>query len=99
MLSIFIHFSNKNIYNKIVYHTNKQLLKEGFILGFGYSIAVGLTISTIILSCYVYETVKMHMNNDVKELKEKNDRKKKKENKVEEVEDLEINYNDNNESS
>ena len=39
---------------------------QGFMLGFGYSIAVGLTISTTVLVCYVYDTVQMHMN-DVKE--------------------------------
>ena len=54
----------------MVYYTNKQLFKQGLMFGFGYSIAVGLTISTTVLACYVYDTVKMHMN-DVKELKEK----------------------------
>ena len=41
-----------------------------------HCIAVGLTISTTVLACYVYDTVKMHMN-DVKELKEKIDGKEK----------------------
>ena len=54
--------------------------QQGFMLGFGYSIAVGLTISRTVLVCYVYDTVQMHMN-DVKELKEKIDGKEK-ENKV-----------------
>ena len=67
---------NKNIYNKMVYYTNKQMFQHGFMFGFGYSIAVTLTISTTVLGCYVYDTVKMHMN-DVKELKEKIDGKEK----------------------
>ena len=74
---------NKNIYNKGMIYSQ---FKQGFMFGFGYSIAVGLTISTTVLVCYVYDTVKMHMN-DVKELKEKIDGKEKetldkKENKV-----------------
>ena len=54
----------------MVYYTNKQLFRDGFMLGVGYSIAVGLTFSTATLACYVYETVKTHMN-DVKELKQR----------------------------
>ena len=74
---------NKNIYNKGMIYSQFQ---QGFMFGFGYSIAVGLTISTTVLVCYVYDTVQMHMN-DVKELKEKIDGKEKetldkKENKV-----------------
>ena len=70
----------------MVYYTNKQLLKQAFLLVFGYSITIELTISTTSLACYVYDTVKMHVN-DVKELKQKV------------VEDLQINFNDNNKSS
>ena len=57
-------------------NSKSSQFQEGFMLGFGYSIAVGLTISTTVLVCYVYDTVQMHMN-DVKELKEKIDGKEK----------------------
>ena len=65
----------------MVYHTNKELFKQGFIIGSGYSIAVGLTFSMAELACYVYDTVKTYMN-DIKELKQR---------KV--VEELQINEN------
>ena len=42
----------------MVYYTNKEMFQHGFMDGFGYSIAVGLTISTTVLACYVYDTVK-----------------------------------------
>ena len=66
-------------------------------LGFGYSIAIELTISTTSLACYVYDTVKMHMN-DVKELKQEvvEDLQiyaNAKESKKKVVEDLQINDN------
>ena len=67
-------------------NSKSSQFQQGFMFDFGYSIAVGLTISTTVLVCYVYDTVQMHMN-DVKELKEKIDGKEKetldkKENKV-----------------
>ena len=43
----------------MVYYVNNQLLKQGFMLGFGYSNAIGLIISTTALACYVYDTVKI----------------------------------------
>ena len=46
----------------MVYYTNRQIFQHGFIFGFCYMSAVGLGISTTVLACHVYDTVKMHMN-------------------------------------
>ena len=69
-LYFFIHFLNKNIYNKMIYYTNKQLFQHGFMFGLGYVSVFRISISMIMLGDWIKA-----YTDDIKELKEKIDGK------------------------